>query len=118
VSANRSRQRVRPLPTGSTRYTPAASASAARRAVERRSARPMLYLYQLPRWVPAVTLVILLVVGLAVPGPGGAAALCALAAVLGWLAAVSWPRLTVGGRVGRLLAVGVFLAYAAYQATR
>jgi hypothetical protein len=116
VSANRSRQRVRPLPKGNTLFTP--GASAARQAVERRSARPMLYLYQLPRWVPAVVLVILLVVGLAVPGPGGAAALCALAAVLGWLAAVSWPRLTAGGRIGRLLVVAALLAYAAYQLAR
>jgi hypothetical protein len=116
VSTNRpARQRVRPLAKG-TLSTP--SASAARLAVERRSARPLLYLYQLPRWVPAVALVILLIVGLAVKGPGGAAALCGLAAVLGWLAAVSWPRLAVGGRASRLLAVGVVLAYAVYQVSR
>jgi hypothetical protein len=117
VSTNRpARQRARPLPKGSTVFTP--SASAARQAMERRSARPLLYLYQLPRWVPAVALVVLLVAGLAVKGPGGAVVLCALAAVLGWLAAVSWPRLTVAGRAGRLLAVGVILAYAIYQAAR
>jgi hypothetical protein len=117
VNTNRStRQRVRPLPKGSTLLTP--SPSAARAAIERRSARPLLYLYQLPRWVPAVALVILLVAGLAVKGPGGSVALCALAVVLGWLAAVSWPRLTAGGRAARLLVVAICLAYAAYQAAR
>jgi hypothetical protein len=117
VSTNRpARQRVQPLPKGGTLFSPAASA--ARQSVERRSARPLLYLHQLPRWVPAVALVILLVAGLAVKGPAGAAALCAMAAVLCWLAAVSWPRLTIGGRAGRLLVVAAFLGYAVYQATR
>jgi hypothetical protein len=117
VSTNRpASQRVRPLPKGSTLYTP--SASAARHAAERRSARPLLYLHQLPRWVPPVVLAVLLVVGLAVKGAGGAVALCAVAAVLGWLAAISWPRLTAGGRAGRLLTILVLIAVAGYQAAR
>lgn len=117
MSTNRpARQRVRPLPKGSTLFTP--DASAGRRTTERYSARPLMYLHQLPRWVPPVVLAILLVVGLAVKGPGAALALCAVAAVLGWLAAVSWPRLTPGGRAGRLLVVAVLLAAAVYQAAR
>jgi hypothetical protein len=63
-------------------------------------------------------LAVLLVTGLAVRGPGGAVALCAVAAVLGWLASVSWPRLAVSGRAGRVLAIAVVLAFAGYQATR
>ena len=106
----------RPLPKGSTLFTP--NASPARQATERRSARPLLYLHQLPTWVPPVVLAVLLIVGLAVKGPGGAVALCAVAAVLGWLASMSWPRLSAGGRAGRVLAVAVVLAIAAYQATR
>jgi hypothetical protein len=117
VSTNRpARQRVRPLPKGSTLYTP--NASPTRHAVERRSARSLLYLHQLPRWVPPVVLVVLLVVGLAVKGPAGAGALCALAAVLGWLAALSWPRLTAAGRAGRLVTILVLIAVAGYQAAR
>jgi hypothetical protein len=104
------------LPKGSTLFTP--NASPARQATERRSARPLLYLHQLPTWVPPVVLAVLLIVGLAVKGPGGAVALCAVAAVLGWLASMSWPRLSAGGRAGRVLAVAVVLAIAAYQATR
>jgi Family of unknown function (DUF6703) len=117
VSMNRpARQRVKPLPKGNSLFTP--NASPARQATERHSARPLLFLHQLPTWVPAVVLAVLLVAGLAVKGPGGAVALCALAAVLGWLASVSWPRLTAGGRAGRVLAIGIVLAVAAYQAMR
>jgi hypothetical protein len=68
--------------------------------------------------VAPVVLAVLLVAGLAVKGPGGAVALCAVAIVLGWLAAVSWPRLTTTGRAGRVLAVAIVLGVAAYQATR
>ena len=65
-----------------------------------------------------VALAILLVVGLAVRGPVGAVALCAVAAVLGWLASVSWPRLTSGSRAGRVLVIAVVVGVAAFQATR
>jgi hypothetical protein len=117
VSSNRpSRQRVRPLPKGDTLFTP--GASAARQAAERRSAKPLLYLYQLPTWVAPLLLVVLLITGLAVRGPGGAAALCGVAVVLAWLATLSWPRLSAAGRMGRLLAVAVVLGVAAFQATR
>jgi Family of unknown function (DUF6703) len=117
VSTNRpGRRRVRPLPKGTTLYTP--NASAARQAAERRSAKPLLYVHQLPRWVPPVVLVVLLVVGLAVRGPVGAIALLGVAAVLGWLAALSWPRLAASGQAGRVLVIAVLLAVAGYQAAR
>jgi len=117
VSTNRpTRQRVRPLPKGSTLFTP--NASPARQATERHSARALLFLHQLPTWVPPVVLAVLLVAGLFVKGPGGAVALCAVAAVLGWLASVSWPRLAASGRAVRLLVIAMLVAGAAYQATR
>jgi hypothetical protein len=117
VSTNRpARQRTRSLSKGSTLYTP--NASAARHTAERHSARPLLYLYQLPRWVPAVLLAVLLVVGLAVRGVAGTVALVAVTVVLGWLAALSWPRLTAGGRAGRVLVIAVLLAVAGYQIAR
>ena len=117
VSTNRpSRQRVRPLPKGDTLFTP--GASAARQATERRSAKPLLYLYQMPAWVAPLLMVALLITGLAVRGPGGAVALCGVAVVLGWLAGLSWPRLSAAGRLGRLLVVAAILGIAAFQATR
>jgi hypothetical protein len=113
----RSRQtRSRPLPQGTSLFTP--GASPARQATERRSARTLIYLHQLPRWMAPLLLVIFLIAGLAVRGPAGAVALCLVAAVLAWLAALSWPRLSAGGRLGRGLAVALMLALAGYQATR
>ena len=112
----RSRQRVRPLPKGTSLYTP--GASPARQAAERRSARPLIYLHQMPRWAAPLLLVAFLIAGLALHGPAGAVALCVVAAVLAWLAALSWPRLSAGGRLGRVLAVALMIALAGYQATR
>jgi hypothetical protein len=111
----RARRRVRPLP-GQTLYTP--GASSARTAAERRSARPLLYLHQLPAWMAPVLMVVLLIAGLALRGPAGGVALVGVAAVLGWLASMSWPRLSAAGRISRILAVLVVLAVAAVQATR
>ena len=107
---------MRPLPKGNTLYTP--GASPARQAAERRSAKPLLYLHQLPTWIAPLVLVALLIAGLAIKGPGGAVALCGVAAVLGWLATISWPRLSLTGRVGRVLGIAVVLALAGLQATR
>jgi len=104
------------LPKGNSLYTP--GASPARQAAERRSAKPLLYLHQLPTWVAPLVMVALLVAGLAVKGPGGAVALCGVAAVLGWLAAISWPRLSASGRIGRILGIAVVFALAGLQATR
>jgi hypothetical protein len=92
--------------------------SGARRAAEQRSALPLLYLRQLPRWVLPVVLAALMVTGLAVRGWGGAVALCVPAAFLSWLAFLSWPALTGRGRVGRAVAIAALLGLAALQATR
>jgi len=116
ATRQRQRPRVRPLPPGTSLYTP--DASNARASAERRSARPLMFLYQLPAWVAPVVAAVLLIAGLAMRGPAGAVALVAVAAALGWLALVSWPRLSAGGRAGRLLAVVVMLILAGYQATR
>ncbi len=116
MSNRPTRQRVKPLPKGNTLYTP--SASPVRQATERRSAKPLIFLHQLPTWVAPLVLVVLLVAGLAMRGPGGAVALCGVAAVLGWLAMLSWPQLSATGRLGRVLAVAMVLALAGLQATR
>jgi hypothetical protein len=86
--------------------------------VEQRSALALLYLRGLPRWLPPLVLAGLLVAGLALRGWGGAAPLCLVAGFLGWLAVLSWPRASAGGRLGRLAAVACLLALAAYQASR
>jgi hypothetical protein len=106
----------RPLPRGDSLFTP--GASSARRNLERRAAAPLLFLHQLPMWVAPAVMVVLLVIGLAIRGVVGAVALFAVAIVLTLLGLVSWPQLTVRGRVGRALAICAVLALAGWQATR
>ncbi|MDR2985890.1 MAG: hypothetical protein LBV34_13730 [Nocardiopsaceae bacterium] len=121
MSTNRARQprqapargrqrRPRPLPPGNTLFTP--DASPARTSIEQRSATALLWLHQLPPWLAPVLAVALLVIGLAVGGWGGALAFAALAVVLGWLALISWPRLSPHGRLLRLAVVAAVLVVA------
>jgi hypothetical protein len=86
--------------------------------VERRSAAPLVFLRQLPAWLPPLVLVGLLVAGFAVRGLAGAAALGMVAVFIGWLGYLSWPLLGGAGRAGRVAAVGCLLALAVLQATR
>jgi hypothetical protein len=109
----RSRQ-PRPLPKGNTLFSP--DASPARQALERRSATSLLWLHQLPAWLLPVLAAGLLVAGFAMGGVGGAVALCGLAVVLGWLAAVSWPRLSAQGRLLRVFVVAAVVAIALVRA--
>ena len=92
--------------------------SSARQSLQGRSALPLVYLRQLPTWLPPTVLAALLVVGLAVKGWPGTVALCLVAAFLGWLAFLSWPALTARGRLGRALTIAGLLVVAALQATR
>ncbi|PRY02712.1 DUF6703 family protein [Allonocardiopsis opalescens] len=104
----------RPLPEGDSFYTPASSPL--RRAIERRSAAPLVYLHQAPRWLLPVALTAVLLVGMLVAGPLGALALVVLAAFIAWLCYLSWPRLTMGKRLVRLGLVALVLVGALLQA--
>jgi hypothetical protein len=86
--------------------------------VERFSARPVVFLTQMPRWVLMVIVLGLLVSGFAVPGLIGATALLLVAIFLGWLAYLSWPSLNATGRSGRVVAVVCMLVIAVWQARR
>jgi uncharacterized protein DUF6703 len=110
------RGRARPLPRGNSLYTP--DASPARRSLERASARPLVLLHQRPVWLIPLLLTALLVTGLAVHGWIGAAALVLVAGFLGWLGAVSWPRLSPGPRLLRVAAIACVLVAAGIQAVR
>ncbi len=123
MSTNRARQQAsgrarqrgpRPLPPGDSLLSQ--DASPARASIEQRSATPLLWLHQLPAWLLPVLAVVLLVTGLAVGGWGGAIALCGLAGVLGWLAVLSWPRLSAQGRLLRLATVAAVLVVALLRA--
>jgi hypothetical protein len=101
-------RKPRPLPPGRTLFTPEATPS--RQALEHRSATSLLWLHQLPRWLPPVLAAALLIAGLALRGWPGAIALCGLAVVLAWLATISWPRLSSSGRLLRVIVVAGVLA--------
>ena len=104
------RRQPRPLPPGDNLFTP--GGSPVRQAIERRSAAVLLTLHQMPAWLAPVVLVALLVTGLAVRTWPGAIALVGVAAILGWLAALSWPRLNRQGRVLRVAVIAAVLVAA------
>jgi hypothetical protein len=82
-----------------------------RKAAQQRSAVPLVYLRRLPPAVIPVLSAVLLVAGMVIRGPVGAAAIGLLLVFLGWLAYVSWPKLEYAGRALRvlILAGGVVL---------
>src|ERR1700722_1613387 len=59
AAAARRARPPRPLPKGNTLFTP--TASPGRQVLEQRSATPLLWLHQLPAWVPPILAVILLI---------------------------------------------------------
>jgi uncharacterized RDD family membrane protein YckC len=93
-------------------------ASETRQAVERFSARPLVFLLQLPRWILLLIVLGLLISGFAVPGLIGAVALLLVAILLGWLAYLSWPSINASGRVLRVLALACMVAIVVWQARR
>lgn len=102
----------RPLPQADSFATPAASSL--RETVERKSATMLVFLHRLPRWVPAVVVFALLIAAFALQGVIGGIFLVALAAILGWLAYISWPTLKSSDRALRtfsLVAVCILAGY-------
>ncbi len=90
----------RPLPQGEQFFTP--GADGLRLKVEQRSAAPLVFLFQLPRWIVPVILVVLLLAGFAVPSFWGGVAVLPVLGFVGWLAYMSWPSLGARGRILRV----------------
>ena len=80
-------------------------------ALRRQSAVFLLYVHQMPRWVPLLVLPALLIAGLAVHGPLGAVALILLALII-WFMFLSTPARNPGHRLLRLLVPLVIVAVA------
>src|SRR5215471_16504650 len=108
----------RPAPAGGPARPATPDASGTRQAVERFSARPLVFLAQMPRWVVLVIVLGLLISGFAVPGLIGAIALLLVAIFLGWLAYLSWPSINTQARAGRVVAVVCMLVIVVWQASR
>jgi hypothetical protein len=83
-----------------------------RAAVERLSAKPVVFLHTLPRWVLLVAVFVLLVIGMWGNGWVGAAGLLVLLAFLTWFAYLNWPALDTPGRALRVVAMGLLAAFA------
>jgi hypothetical protein len=79
--------------------------------IRRQSAVFLVYVHQLPRWVPLVLLPALLIAGLALPGVGGAIALALLALVI-WFMFLASPARSTSHRLVRILVPVVLVAAA------
>lgn len=90
----------RPLPPGEQFFTP--GATGVRAAVERISAAPLVFLFQLPRWIVPLVMVVLLLAGFSLPDWRGGVAVLPVVAFIAWLAYMSWPSLGVKGRLLRV----------------
>lgn len=97
----------RPLPGGDSLHTPGASRF--RRAVESRSAVPLVWLHQRPRWSAPLLLGVLFIAGLMAPGPIGAVCLLLVVAFFTWLAFLTWPTLDRQQKTPRVLVITVVL---------
>jgi glycerol-3-phosphate acyltransferase PlsY len=114
VSAHQPRRR--PLPKGEAFFTPGATGM--RRRIERRSAAPLVFLHDLPKWILPLVLLAALIVGFTVRGWIGGAALAAIAVFLGWFSYLSWPSLAASGRLLRGVVIAAVLALAIIQIAR
>jgi hypothetical protein len=101
----------RPLPAGEHFFTP--GATGLRRAVELKSAAPLVFLFHLPRWLAPVVLVVLMLTGLVLPDWRGGVALLPVLGFVTWLAYLSWPSLALRGRLLRVVALVFLVLFAA-----
>ena len=79
--------------------------------IRRQSAVFLVYMHQLPRWVPLVVLPALLIAGMAIPGPMGAIPLALLALVV-WFLFMATPPRNASHRVVRLVVPLLLVALA------
>ena len=84
-----------------------------RRGLELRSGPALVLLGRLPRAVPFLVVLALLVGGLALQGPAGALLLLLLAAFAGWVTYLAWPVLVPGARSVRVLVLVLLVGAAA-----
>jgi hypothetical protein len=104
-------------PAGSRPMMGAASASPSdlRRRFERFSYPLLARLHVVPRWIIVVFPALLLFLGLVLTGPLawlGGLLLLLVSVLLGWLTALSWPAITPGSRLLRVVVVAALVGVA------
>jgi hypothetical protein len=85
--------------------------------VHERSYAALTRLHAMPRWTVPVATVVLVFVGLYAGPVLGGICLLVVAAFLGWLAYLAWPKLGSSGRVGRCLVLGLLVGFALARLT-
>ncbi len=89
--------------------------STLRESFERASLPAVRYLSGLPRFVPFLAILALIVAGIFLPSPGWV--LIAVATlVLLWILALAWPRLSVPEKLLRLAVIAMLVAIVVTQA--
>lgn len=78
-----------------------------------RGYRLLAWLHRQPKWLVPVLTVLLTLGGLFLPSVWGGACLLVVAAFLGWLASLAWPRLGVAARMVRVAVITLVVAVAA-----
>lgn len=96
--------------------SPAPASSGLRAAVERASHPLLVRIAALPRAVPFVVLLALLVVGVFVGGVLGVVCTALVAVFVAWLMYLSWPRLSGVERLGRAAVLLLAVALVVVQA--
>ncbi len=91
------------------------SSTSGRDRLERRSLPVLLRLRKVPQWVLFLAVLGCVVGGLLLTGPLAGALLGVVAAFLGWLLLLAWPRLTAGQRLLRGLTVAVIAGAAIWR---
>ncbi|MFZ1855124.1 MAG: DUF6703 family protein, partial [Candidatus Nanopelagicales bacterium] len=96
---------------------PAATKSPARIKFERISLRPLTVIHRLPRLIVPIVMGALLLTGLLLPSSWAGLLLVALAAILGWFVALSWPAIVPSARALRVVVIIVIAAAAVWRLT-
>ena len=86
-----------------------------RSSIERASLPAITRLSGLPRAVPFLLLLVLLVAGVVIAGPVGFALMGGAAAFVGWILYLSWPRLSGSERIMRSAVLLLAVALAVVQ---
>jgi hypothetical protein len=94
---------------------PSSRPGPARLALERASLPLLSRVARLPRAVPFLVLLVLLVAGVVVSGPLGAVLIGLVALVVAWLLALAWPALRGVERLGRIAVLLLAVALCAVQ---
>ena len=94
--------------------TPASTGSL--RARVEKASRPILVrLHAMPQMLVPLVTIVLLAVGVLAPLPVGLVALALVLLFVGWIAYLSWPVASVGGRIWRVLILALLVALGAIR---